>query len=164
MILIGLPLLLYLSLALVYLQERSAQTTAFARVRTSLDLLRRPTPDLKAVEADIAQADAAISEARSSFEQESSEALIAGLLDRAERSGLEVVGIAARPVVTRKEDDKSYSVLPISIQALGGTGQVLGFINSLDYPSMQVENVSLSMGEEGYNATLELVVHLTPKE
>ena len=164
MVLIGVPLLLYMSLALVYVQEKRAQATADDRVSSSLDLLSRPTPDMAALESDIADMDLAIAEAKGSFDVGSSEAIISSLLDRAQFAGLRVGGVAAKPIATRREDDKSYTVLPISVQATGEITQVLGFINGLDYPSMQVESVSLGMGDGNYSVNLELAVRLTPKE
>lgn len=165
-LLLGLPLLLYLSLGLVYLEQKRGQGNALAQVNTSLELLRRPGPDLTGLEAGIAQADKDILQARGLFAQESSDALVAGLLERAQRSGLQVVGIAAKPVTTRKEEDRSYSVLPISVQLAGGTGQLLGFLNSLDYPNLEVQNASLSQGQvkESYNISMDIAVHLTPRE
>lgn len=163
LVVVGLPLLLYLSLGLVYLEQKRGQSNAFAQVRTSLEALRQPVPDTKDVEAQIAQVDEGINEARGLFAQESDQ-LVAGLLEKAQNSGLRAVAVAAKPVVTRKEDTKSYTVLPISIQVVGETGQLMGFLNSLDYPSLQVENASLSQIDEGYNITLELAVRLTPKE
>ena len=165
-VLVGLPLLLYLSLGLVYLEQKRGQSNAFAQVQTSLELLRRPTPDLTGLEADIAQAEQGIKQARGSFAIESGEALVAGLLERAQRSGLQMVGITVKPVTTRKEEDGSFSVLPVSVQAAGGTGQLLGFLNSLDYPNLEVQNISLSQAQvkEDYNISLDIVVHLTPRE
>ena len=165
-ILLGLPLLLYLSLGLVYLEQKRGQSTAFAQVQTSLELLRRPAPDLKGLEAEIAQIETDTEKAKGSFVQESNEALLTGLLDRARRSGLQVVGFAAKPVTTREVEDKSYTVLPLSVQAVGGTGQLLGFLNSLDYPNLEVQNLSLSQTEadENCDIKLDIVVHVTPRE
>jgi len=166
MLLAGLPLLLYLSLGLVYLEQKRGQSNAFAQVQTSLELLRRPAPDLKALEAVIAQVETDTEKARGLFAQESSDALVAGLLERAERSGLQVVGVAVKPVTTRKEEDRSYSILPISVQLAGGTGQLLGFLNSLDYANLEVQNASLSQSQvmEAYSMSMDIAFHLTPRE
>jgi hypothetical protein len=77
-----------------------------------------------------------------------------------------VVSFAAQPVTTRKGLVGSYSVLPISVQSVGGTAQLMGFLNSLDLRNLEVENVSLSKaeGEESYNISLDMMVHLTPRE
>ncbi|HLE02048.1 MAG TPA: hypothetical protein VI877_00990 [Dehalococcoidia bacterium] len=166
MLLAGLPLLLYFSLGLVYLEQKRGQSNAFAQVRTSLELLRQPTPDLSGLEADILQAEQGIKQARESFAIESGEALVAGLLERAQRSGLQMVGIAVKPVITRKEEGGSFSVLPFSVQAAGTTGQLMGFLNSLDYPNLEVQNLSLSQTEADENSDikLDLAVHVTPRE
>ena len=166
MLLAGLPLLLYFSLGLVYLEQKRGQSNAFAQVRTFLELLRQPTPDLKGLEADMARAEQGMEQARDSFAIESGEALVAGLLERAQRSGLQMVGIAVEPVVTRKEEDGSFSVLPVSVQAAGTSGQLLGFLSSLDYPNLEVQNLSLSQteGDENRDIKLDIVVHVTPRE
>ncbi|MFH1483392.1 MAG: hypothetical protein ABIG98_03950, partial [Chloroflexota bacterium] len=83
-----------------------------------------------------------------------------------QRSGLQMVGIAVKPVITRKEEDGSFSVLPVSVQASGSTGQLMGFLNSLDYPNLEVQNLSLSQTEadENCDIKLDIVVHVTPRE
>jgi len=164
MLLAGIPLLLYLSLGLVYLEQKRGQDDAFAQVQTSLESLRRPAPDLKGLEADTAQAEGGINEAMGLYVQADSDAMVAWLLQKAESSGLQAVGIAAKAIATRKEGDRSYSVQPLSLQAVGTKPQLIGFLNSLDYPSLQVENISLSLGKDGYSITMEIVIHLTPKE
>jgi len=164
MFLAGLPLLLYMSLGLVYMQQKKGQTDAFAQVQSSLELLRRPVPDMNGIQDQIDQLDAAIAQEKDLFSQQGSDALVAGLLQKAQAAGLQVSAVSARPVSVHKDDDGSYSVLPITVQAVGSEPQLMGFLNSLDYPNLEVQNVSLSETKDGYAFNLELDFHITAKE
>jgi len=157
------PLLLLLSLGLVYLKSEAERRQAQAQTRVASTLLGRPPQALSGVEAELAQVEKEWQQLQGQFVVGGTDRVVRDLWDRVKQSGLELVGISA-PASLRPEEGKAG--IPITFHLKGEVSQLLVFLKSVDLPNLEVQRVSLVQGLEGKTPeiTVGFLLYLPPRE
>ena len=110
------PLLLLLSLGLVYLKSEAERRQAQAQTRVASTLLGRPPQALSGVDAELAQMEKEWQQLQRQFPVEGTDPVVKALVARVRQSQMELMGISA-PASLRPEEGKAG--IPITFHLKG---------------------------------------------
>ena len=166
LVVIGVLLIIYISLGVVYLQKQDEFQSQGSQMSLQRTILQKPLPDVEKLRSQLKEAESefAITVASLTSTQQGID-IYGVLVNLGRNSSAEIMSIAASPPIIAKVGNET--ILPYSLVVSGNQTDILDFISSLirgeklleglELKSIDIKNGTLSDNSSTLN--LELYIH-----